>query len=85
MATWQVNGPYGRIARGTYPVPSDLTLRIRYDGSQVTVSVNGVTYATLPFTLNAPSLGGISIEFGSRDYTQPSAIRVKDFSFTALP
>jgi hypothetical protein len=81
---WQLWGPRGQIAGGTHSLPSEFTVRIRYDGSQVTVAVNDVTYAMLPLTFSGPSVG-VSIDVTSRDYAQPSALRVKDFAFTPLP
>jgi hypothetical protein len=83
--SWQFYGPHGQIASGAHALPGEFTLRIRYDGAQVTVAVNDVTYATLPLALSASAVGGVSIDFSSRDYSQPSAISVKDFTYTPLP
>jgi hypothetical protein len=83
--SWEISGLRGQLASGAHALPSEFTLRIRYDGSQVTVAVNGVIYATLPVAMSAATVGGVIIDFTSRDSGQPSAIRVKDFSFTALP
>ncbi|HEY7984017.1 MAG TPA: hypothetical protein VID73_07615 [Ktedonobacterales bacterium] len=83
--SWELYGPHGPIASGTYSLPGEFTVRIRYDGSHVTVTVNDVIYAALPLDFNAASVAGTTIDFVSRDYTQPSAISVRDFAFTPLP
>jgi hypothetical protein len=83
--SWAIYGPpNGLLASGTQAPPSDLILRIRSDGSQMTVSVNGVTYATLARVTDA-SFTGIDLSLTSRDFSQPSAIRVNEKSFTPLP
>jgi hypothetical protein len=83
--SWQLFGQHGLLAGGTQALPRDLILRMRSDGSQVTVWVNGVTYATVATDLTLPVITAVYFNITSRDFSQPSALRVKDFSFTPLP
>jgi hypothetical protein len=84
--SWQLYGLQEQIASGTRSLSSEFTARIRNDGSQVTVWVNSVIYVALPLPASAGGgIGGIGIDFTSREYAQPSAIKVKDFAFTPLP
>ncbi|HEV2238454.1 MAG TPA: hypothetical protein VGR57_17485, partial [Ktedonobacterales bacterium] len=83
--SWQIFGPQGPLPSGTYSLPKEFTMRIRFDGSQATIWVNGITYATVTSDITGFASSGVSIEVLSRDYNQPSAIKVKDFAFTPLP
>jgi hypothetical protein len=84
--TWQIYGQKGIVAIGTHPLPSEFTMRIRADGTQVTVWVNSALYANLPLTNDSSTMtASISLDIVARDPSQQASIRAKDFAFTPLP